>query len=89
MKEEVNPRECSKKGAKNMGNLENCCIFAEDKLHLGIIFKQAWYSALGLHYLCKRLVAPRQRLKGETKNPELWWRQTTDDCLWASNLLRK
>ena len=54
-----------------MGNLENCCIFAEDKLHLGIIFKQAWYSALGLHYLCKRLVAPRQRLQGETKNPEL------------------
>ena len=41
MKKEINPRECSKKGAENMGNLENCCIFAEDKLHLGIIFKQA------------------------------------------------
>ena len=30
-----------KERSKSMGNLENCCIFAEDKLHLGIIFKQA------------------------------------------------
>ena len=24
-----------KERSKSMGNLENCCIFAEDKLHLG------------------------------------------------------
>ena len=29
------------KEQKSMGNLENCCIFAEDKLHLSITFKQA------------------------------------------------
>ena len=41
-KDKEEPEElCSKKGAKSMENWENCCIFAEDKLHLGIIFKQA------------------------------------------------
>ena len=32
--------------------LKISAIFAEDRLHLGIIFEQARYSALGLHYLC-------------------------------------
>ena len=31
-----------------------CITFAENRLHLGITFKQAWRSALGLHYLCIR-----------------------------------
>ena len=60
-----------KERSKKHGKLGKLLYIAEDKLHLGIIFKQASYSALGLHYLCKRLVAPRQRLQGETKNPEL------------------
>ena len=35
-KDKEEPEElCSKKGAKSMENWENCCIFAEDKLHLG------------------------------------------------------
>ena len=32
--------------------IELICIFAYDKLHLGIACKQACISALGLHYLC-------------------------------------
>ena len=30
-------------------------IFAEDKLHLSKIFKQAWYYAFDLHYLCIKI----------------------------------
>ena len=29
-----------------------CIFFAEEKLHLSKIFKQAWYSAFDLHFLC-------------------------------------
>lgn len=30
-------------------------IFAKDKLHLGIAYKQACIYALSLHYLCKKI----------------------------------
>ena len=48
------------------------CIFAEDKLHLGIDHKQACISALGLHYFCNKYLTPIQSLilfkHNETRN---------------------
>lgn len=43
---------------------DETCIFAEDKRHLSITFKQARCSAFDLHYLCKKLITS----KYETNN---------------------
>lgn len=38
---------------------DETCIFAEDKRHLSITFKQARCSAFDLHYLCKKLITSK------------------------------